>query len=100
MGFPPACPLARTRTVSLVLISPSIQIRLKEPSTASRSDFCRQAVLIEASVVTKHSIVAMLGQIMPAPLAQAPIRIFFPPTVAVMAISLTAVSLVMMASAT
>ena len=96
----PLWPLAKPITVSLVLISPSMVIRLKEVSTASSSDFWKHEGLILASVVTKQSIVAMLGQIMPAPLAHAPMRTRWPPISRETAISFLQVSLVMMACAT
>ena len=53
-----------------------------------------------ASVVMKHSMVAMLGEIMPAPLTQPPSRTRWSPRSNEIAISFGCVSLVMMAAAT
>ena len=92
-------PLARIITISFVLISPSTLIILNELATLCRSTLLRAAEVIEASVVIKASIVARLGDIIPAPLAIAPIVIFFFPTSVVTATSLGTVSVVIIASA-
>ena len=47
-------------------MSPSMVILLNEVSTPSRTLFCKQDLVMFASVVMKQSMVAMLGQIMPA----------------------------------
>ena len=86
-------------TVSFVLMSPSIVMRLNDCSTACCTAFCNAALPIAASVVTKHNMVAMLGQIIPAPLAQAPMRTVLPPIWNCTAVSFGRVSLVMMARA-
>ena len=51
------------------------------------------------SVVTKHSMVPMLGWIIPEPLAMAPIFTGFPPMVQATAVSFFTVSVVMIAVA-
>ena len=71
----PEFPLASRRTVSLVLMSPSIVIRLKEFSTASFRIFCNVELGAKISVVRNANIVAMLGSIIPAPLTTPPIVI-------------------------
>src|SRR5271167_2208292 len=65
-----AAPLARTSTVSLVEVSPSIEMALKVRSVTSCSVFCKRLGAMAASVATNASMVAMFGWIMPAPLAQ------------------------------
>ncbi|OQC55660.1 MAG: hypothetical protein BWX54_01844 [Verrucomicrobia bacterium ADurb.Bin018] len=65
----PAQPLASSRTVSLVLWSPSTEIRLKERSTAAFNARCSARRSTWASVSRNASMVAMQGWIMPAPLA-------------------------------
>ena len=96
----PEAPLASRNTLSLVLMSPSIVIRLNDSSTASNSPLRSVSAGIAASVVTKHSIVAMLGEIMPAPLTQPPSRTRCCPSSNEIASSLGRVSLVMIARAT
>mmetsp|Transcript_17011 Transcript_17011/g.47787 ORF Transcript_17011/g.47787 Transcript_17011/m.47787 type:complete len:290 (+) Transcript_17011:18-887(+) len=62
--------LDATRTaVSLVDSSPSTDMALKDSSTAARRRRCRSAFGTVASVRMYASMVAMLGSIMPAPLA-------------------------------
>ena len=95
----PAWPFAMTMTVSFVLMSPSTVMRLKERSTASFVAATISALETAASVVTKHSIVAMCGLIMPAPFAMAPMRTRTSPIFTCTAISFGRVSLVMMARA-
>ncbi len=70
----PEAPLAMRITVSLVLVSPSMVIRLKDPSTDRLNADWRSATAMPASVQAKQSMVAMSGRIMPAPLATATIR--------------------------
>ncbi len=65
--------MARMSTVSLVLVSPSTEMRLKERSTAFLRASRRAGASISRSVVMKASMVAMEGWIMPAPLAAPPI---------------------------
>ena len=69
IGDPPAAPLARSATVSLVDVSPSILMELKERSTAWVRSGWRVEAGMGASVVMIPSRVAMLGWIMPAPFA-------------------------------
>ena len=64
-----ANPLAIIITLSFVLICPSILMQLKVSSTTSFKALVSAVLFIKASVVTKHSIVAILGHIIPAPLA-------------------------------
>jgi hypothetical protein len=63
-----------TMTVSFVLVSPSMVMRLKDWSTAKRMARLSSSLETLASVVMKLSMVAMFGQIMPAPLAIPPTR--------------------------
>ena len=95
----PLAPFASTITVSLVLMSPSMVIRLKLSSTASSTARWRQSRERFASVVMKQSIVAMLGEIMPAPFTQPPIRTRCSPISKEIATSFSCVSLVMIALA-
>ena len=67
-GGPPAAPLARRATVSLVLVSPSMEMELKERATAWVRRGDRRAGGIGASVQRRPRRVAMFGWIMPAPL--------------------------------
>ena len=80
-------------------VSPSTEIWLKVAGTTVESAFCSTAGSTWASVVMKSSMVAMLGWIMPEPLAMAPMRQVLPPTVNSTANSLAWVSVVMMAVA-
>ena len=68
----PARPLARIVTMSLVEVSPSTLIMLNVVRISPDSAFCSMGALIAASVVRKTSMVAMLGWIMPLPLAMPP----------------------------
>src|SRR5947208_14371946 len=70
MAGAPAAPLARTRRVSLVDVSPSTLMALKVRPVTSRRIFCKRDGEMLVSVATKARVVAMLGWIMPAPLAQ------------------------------
>ena len=68
MGVPPAAPLANKATVSLVLVSPSIEMELKDLEMAClRRGFNADGV-IGASVHKTPRRVAILGWIIPAPL--------------------------------
>ena len=77
----PEAPFASRKTQSLVLVQPSTEIALNEPSTASASTRRSVAGGTSASVVTCASVVAMSGRIMPAPLAMPPIRTLPPASV-------------------
>ena len=59
-----------TNSASLVEVSPSTVIRLNVASASSLVTARSQAGLTRASVTTNARVVAMLGAIMPAPLAQ------------------------------
>ncbi len=61
-------PLAKPSMVSLVEVSPSTLTRLKVIFTASTKSFCHTARSRPASHSTTASMVAILGQIIPAPL--------------------------------
>ncbi len=92
-------PFASTTQVSLVEVSPSTVTRLKVlPATSRRASSSISWVMAQ-SVVIKHSMVPMLGWIMPEPLAMAPILTSFPPRPKETAISFFTVSVVMMARA-
>jgi len=67
-------PFAMPTTMSFVDSWPSTVMRLKLRSTASMSMARQSSTLTAASQVTKQSIVAMCGEIMPQPLAAAPRR--------------------------
>src|SRR3990170_6952125 len=58
--------------VSLVLMWPSIVMRLKEDSTEFLRHSSSSEAGIETSVVRKQSMVAMFGAIIPAPLVIPP----------------------------
>src|SRR3989338_4624623 len=94
-----AKPLAIIITLSLVLIQPSMVIILKDLSTASCKAAFRAVYSIAASVVIKQSIVAILGAIIPTPLAIAPIVTIVPPILTLRKNSLGWVSVVIIASA-
>ena len=61
MAGAPAAPLARTRSVSFVDVSPSMLMALKVRVVTSRRVFCRRDGAIFASVTTKASVVAIFG---------------------------------------
>lgn len=65
---PPAAPLASRTTVSLVLVSPSMEMELKERETAWVRRGFRTEGLMGTSVQRMPRRVAMFGWIMPAPL--------------------------------
>ena len=75
----PDRPLASRKQESLVLVSPSTVIMLKQRSTARFSALRAKAGSSVASVPMKASMVAMLGWIMPTPLVIAPMRTSRPP---------------------
>ena len=72
LGVTPDAPEARSRTVSLVEVPPSMSSRSKVLPTAERSAASHAAVSATASVVSTTSMVAMAGAIMPEPLAKPP----------------------------
>ena len=90
-------PLASTTHMSLVEVSPSTVTRLKVRATTSWRASLSISWVMAQSVVTKASMVPMLGWIMPEPLAMAPRRTSLPPMVRETAISFFTVSVVMMA---
>ena len=57
----PAAPLAKMAKVSLVEVSPSMEIMLKVFSVTWWMALSSMAGLMAQSVVAKHSMVAMLG---------------------------------------
>ena len=95
----PAAPLARMAKVSLVEVSPSTEIMLKVFSVTWWMALSSMAGLMAQSVVTKQSMVAMLGWIMPLPLEMPPTFTVLPPISTSAAASLGRVSVVMMAVA-
>ena len=92
-------PLASTAHMSLVEVSPSTVTRLKVRGTTSRRASESISRVMAQSVVTKHSMVPMLGWIMPEPLAMAPSVTVLPPIEQARASSFFTVSVVMMARA-
>ena len=99
MGAFSAAPLATIIAMSLVELSPSILTMLRVSSMTSLSASASISGTIAASEVTKQSSVAILGWIMPLPLAIAPMRQVFPPSSNSQANSFFTVSVVMIASA-
>ena len=91
--------MAISTKASLVEVSPSIVMRLKDRSAASRASCCTSAGAMFASVATKPSMVAMLGRIMPAPLLMPVTVTVLPPMRTCREAALGTVSVVMMASA-
>ena len=85
--------------MSLVEVSPSTVTRLKVRGTTSRRASESISRVMAQSVVTKHSMVPMLGWIMPEPLAMAPSVTVLPPIEQARASSFFTVSVVMMAVA-
>jgi len=79
-----------------VLVSPSTLTMLKVSCTTSSRASFSIAALIFASVTAKHSIVAILGAIMPEPLAIIPILAGLPSSSNSSAYSFLRVSVVMM----
>ena len=98
-GWAGAAPVAASSSVSLVEVSPSTVMQLKERSEASRSSARSTGAGSLASVATKASMVAMSGAIMPDPLAMPLIWTVTPPIRACRVASLGKVSVVMMAAA-
>ena len=72
MTIAPLVPFASSMTVSLVEHSPSTVMALKVVLTAARSARCSSGSGTAASVVTKPSMVAIIGSIIPEPLAIPP----------------------------
>ena len=68
----PDAPLASRYTVSLVEVSVSTLMRLKLAAAAARRASRSTGAATAASVVTKPSMVAIDGAIMPLPLAMPP----------------------------
>ena len=91
--------LASTTHMSLVEVSPSTVTRLKVRGTISWRASESSSGVMAQSVVMKHSMVPMLGWIMPEPLAMAPRVTVLPPMEQVKASSFFTVSVVMMALA-
>ena len=91
--------LASTTHMSLVEVSPSTVTRLKVRGTISWRASESISWVMAQSVVMKHSMVPMLGWIMPEPLAMAPRVTVLPPMEQVTASSFFTVSVVMMALA-
>ena len=83
----------------MVEVSPSTLIWLKVAGTTADSAFCSSAGAILTSVVINSSIVAILGWIIPDPLAMAPIWQVVPFTSNASAYSLGWVSVVIIAVA-
>ncbi|KAH3685692.1 hypothetical protein WICPIJ_003333 [Wickerhamomyces pijperi] len=82
INSPPAAPLAKAVMVSLVDMSPSTEIQLKERLTAWDKIDCRAFCSIGASVTKKPSKVAMLGQIIPAPF-ESPAMVYLKPLISI-----------------
>ena len=92
-----AIPFASTSSVSFVEVSPSTEIILKVSTTSSFTAFVSSSLEITASVVTKASMVHILGWIMPEPLHIPPRVTVLPPISICTAASLFFVSVVMIA---
>ena len=99
MAGAPDSPLASAITVSFVDMSPSTVIVLKVSSVAAESAACSVTGAMAASVVTKQSIVAICGWIIPEPLAMATRRTVLPPSSSSRKASFVRRSVVRMASA-
>ena len=95
----PDFPEARIHRVSFVLVSPSTLIMLKVLSATSLRRGCKREESMSMSVVINESIVAMLGLIIPLPLAIPPSFTCLSPTVYSKAICLSLVSVVIIAAA-
>ena len=95
----PLAPLASSITQSLVEHSPSTVMALNVSSTTSRSARSSSGLGTAASVVTKPSIVAIIGSIMPEPLAMPPMATSRPPMLTRAAASFGNGSVVMIARA-
>ena len=90
-------PVAISTKESLVEVSPSTVMQLKDSSAASLTSRSSIGWLIAASVATKPSMVAMFGRIMPAPLAMPVIVAAVAPAPTLREAALATVSVVMMA---
>ena len=77
-----AVPVANSKSVSLVEVSPSMVMALKVASTAGARISRNGPGSIAASVKRKASMVAMSGAIMPAPLAM-PLMVTGTPSISV-----------------
>ena len=99
MGALPAWCVATTTKESLVEVSPSMVIRLNEPSANSRASAGSSSGAMAASVAKKPSMVAMFGRIMPAPLLMPVTLTVLPPICTCTLAALGTVSVVMMPSA-
>jgi len=95
----PDWPVAIITKESLVEVSPSTVMQLKDASAASLTNLSSRDWAMPASVATKPSMVAMFGLIMPAPLEMPETVIVLPPTVMRREAALATVSVVMMACA-
>ena len=93
----PAWPVAMTTKESLVEVSPSMVMRLKEASANSLARAFMSEASMAASVAMKPSMVAMLGRIMPAPLEMPVTVMVFPSICTCRLTALGKVSVVMMA---
>ena len=91
--------MQRTTHISLVEVSPSTVTRLKVRGTISWRASFNISWEIAQSLVTKQSMVPMLGWIMPEPLAMAPMVTVLPPMGTITALSFFSVSVVIMARA-
>ncbi len=95
----PARPVATRTKESFVEVSPSTVTALNERSATKRTMSCRVSPPTAASVATNPSMVAMLGWIIPAPLAM-PVTVIFAPSITTWReTALGTVSVVMMAAA-
>jgi hypothetical protein len=95
----PAAPVAMRMKESLVEVSPSTVMLLKDRSAASLARPSSSACETAASQARKPSMVAMLGLIMPAPLLM-PVRVtVLPPICTCLDTALARVSVVMIACA-
>ena len=99
MGVLPALCVAISMKESLVEVSPSMVMRLNEPSASCLASAGSKAGSMHASVATKPSMVAILGRIMPAPLLMPVMLTVLPPTWTCTLAALGTVSVVMMPSA-
>ena len=95
----PLAPFASSITQSFVDVSPSTVMALNVSSTASTRARCSIGCATLPSVVTNPSIVAIIGSIMPEPLAMPPIVTVLPPRVTVVHASFGNGSVVMIARA-
>ena len=99
IGAWPARCVAISTKESLVEVSPSMVMRLKLRSAASRSSGCSSAGAMTASVAMKPSMVAMSGRIMPAPLLMPVTVTVRPPMATCRDAAFGSVSVVMMPAA-